>query len=1266
MDPSASRARSSEVALCRHLVDSGRVPREVADACLRELGASWSGASLSELLIARGLVTEAQLRSAFEELLAATVAEGPPGPAHLSHAASSPSVDVAPDPRGLRLGRYVLGDELGRGGMGVVYRGVDPALRRPVAIKVVGDGPMDETRRRRFIREARAAARLRHPGIVAVHEAGEQDGRLFLVMDLVEGESLADVLDRDTLPPRRAATIVRDVARALDYAHAAGVVHRDVKPGNILLEGDEAAEEGRPLLADFGLATDADAGATAEQLTRTGQLLGTPAFMAPEQLGSGADPVGPPADVYALGGVLYRALAGRAPFEAPDVLALIVQVMRSDAAPLRAVNAAVHVDLETIAARCLEKAPERRYASAAALADDLDRFLAGEPIAARPVGRRERAVRWLRRNPVSAALLLVVAAALGAAGLVGGWAVYEVRARVGEERARFLEETRATARRTAAAFETERATRVPESAVERRRRTDRVLAAGIDALGAAMTRWAAEPDEETATRDALAAAMATGEVALAAEQWSLAAGAFEKALSLGLDEARVREAAARVETERQRVDREHRDAVVAVLDAARRGETADAPSHEDALFRLVRYPEPQTVALLAEALDETTSALWDAIVEAYRTVQIPTEGERRAGEQPIEGLEDALVRWRSAALGDVPDPDAVPLIEAASRRLLARETRRRTPDARRRVLELEDLLASLQERAVGVEQLALARLASQALGRLGIVEGALPPLARYLHAERDAERAAAPAVALCRLGAEGRELVRAVASIRFGYEGPFWRRVARHFDDAPVAAGAPAPGAPPIARTGAPGDRRVKELVASGLVRWSRGDHAGAIAAYDEAIALDPNDAEAFVNRGSARAALGDLDGAVADFTRGVALEPGSALAWSNRGLALREKGDLDGALRDLDRAVVLCGGDDAGVLARRSMIRLDRGDVDGALEDAEAAIARDPRDVVARGQRAKVRRQRGELDAAIADLAEAVAIDPGHIGSWLDLGLLRMDAGDLDGALSDLNRAVELDPRRAPAHVARGTVRKAKGDHDGAFADLTRAIELDPSHPSPRTELGVLYRERGEPRRAITELNAAIELDPTDPAGYANRSTARLDLGDHDGAYADASRAIELRPGLAAAWCNRGNALRAKGDAPAALADLNKALALDPRLPAAWANRGNVLGILGRHQEALADFTRALDLDPSLVRVWLSRAAIKGGVKDYAGAIADASRSIELDPSFAEAWFVRGVSRRLAGDPEGAGDDLARFVAMAPDDAQAPLARKVLRELGR
>lgn len=307
------------------------------------------------------------------------------------------------DTPGSRIGPYVIEAELGRGAMGVVYRAHHPQLNRTVALKTIrAAGAGSRTALKRFQLEAQAAAALDHPGIVPVFEVGEYDGTPFFTMALVQGSDLAELVNDEPLDSRRAAEICVGIAQAAEHAHTQGIIHRDLKPHNVLIDAD-----GQPRVTDFGLARSM---LEESELTQFGQVLGTPSYMPPEQA-TGRES-GPAADVYSIGAILYRVLAGRPPFQAPTSTATLRQVVEQDAVPLRQLNGQIDRDLETICLKCLEKEPGRRYRSAAALADDLQRFLDGRPITARPVGRIERAIKWCRRRPLVASLIALVFASM--------------------------------------------------------------------------------------------------------------------------------------------------------------------------------------------------------------------------------------------------------------------------------------------------------------------------------------------------------------------------------------------------------------------------------------------------------------------------------------------------------------------------------------------------------------------------------------------------------------------------------------------------------------------------------------------------------------------------------------------------------------------------------------------------------------------------------------------------------------------------------------
>jgi mono/diheme cytochrome c family protein len=346
-------------------------------------------------------------------------------PSPLVSTAEVPQRELLPDIPGYEILRVI-----DRGGMGVVYEARQVDLGRTVAIKMISGAHLSPRIVTRFRLEAEAAARLQHPNFVQVFEVGQVNGRPFLAMEYVAGGSLAELLGRQPPSARRAAELVETLARAVSAAHERAIVHRDLKPSNVMLTAD-----GAPKIADFGLAKRLDVDA---DHTHTGEILGTPSYMAPEQAEGKKDQIGPATDVYALGAILYELLAGRPPFRGTSPLDSLRLVIGAEPVAPSRLKPSVPRDLEAICLKCLEKRPARRYGAALGLADDLRRFLDGQPVAARRIGPAGRAWKWMRRHPQAVALCTT----LGLLAIVPIWLLLEHYRAERETRARAEEAER--------------------------------------------------------------------------------------------------------------------------------------------------------------------------------------------------------------------------------------------------------------------------------------------------------------------------------------------------------------------------------------------------------------------------------------------------------------------------------------------------------------------------------------------------------------------------------------------------------------------------------------------------------------------------------------------------------------------------------------------------------------------------------------------------------------------------------------------------------
>ncbi|MBI3270533.1 MAG: protein kinase [Planctomycetes bacterium] len=1127
-----------------------------------------------------------------------------------------------------RLGAYVLVRELGRGGMGVVHQAWDRSLRRWVAVKRLpspgGDSsdPRASGETERFLREARAAARLRHPGIVQVHEVGLQEGRSFLAMDLVRGVSLRALLalpsqeaeavassssrrsesgppPSEPARPRRARrrglsgrlhallSLLSDVARALDHAHAQGIIHRDLKPENILVEGEGAASEGqnaeafplspaevweaacrgraRALLADFGLARDL---ASDSRLTLSGQVLGTPAYMAPEQARGQAAKADARADVFSLGCILYQAAVGRLPFEDSDVYALLRKVAEEDPLPPRRAAPSVDVDLETILLRCLDKEPARRYASARALADDLDRYLADEPIAARRMGRGEALWRFVSRRRRT------VAAAAAALLLVAGTAGAGLHFRRQSDRTRF------EAALTAAEDHL-------RAAVTARRALDRgeTEAAAARALAAA-DRAAARRPEEPGPRAARARAL-------------LASG---------------RDTEAGAELDRLRAD--HPEDAGAAL--------------ERAVLRLSGL-RPDVRAYLGELLSAQVLGPETAAVIRLRS---------RAATAGTLGLD---ADERAAALAD--------LRTALSTRLEPAEARGNLAEGLRRWLE-DDLAGA---RAFLEKGKADDVRAFQFLLGLDVLEKRGAEVDTHLREAVTADPADAEIRMLRVLTSLNRgDAAAASLDLRVLQQwAPKDPEVACLIVAFHLASEQMAEAETQARETAARFPRCVLVQMQAAYVALAVGRPHEADALMSRVVELQPERLDWLVVRARARIAAGRLREAEADLREVLRKDPSCDQALEQLALARRFLGDPD--LGEELREALRVRPQSAPLLRAEGRWLAWRGEYEAALGRFRAATRAAPREF------------------------------EGGLWTSECLAFLGRHEEALEAAKSLVATLPPTAVGRIIARIALAQRLAGCGRLEAAREAFDLLLAAYPSNPRCLSARGAFRLERGAWGEARADLDAALAVSPGEPVSLARRARARQGLRDLDGADEDARRALELRPALVEAlrvrldvlrmkkaWnelrdfgrdlleVNPGHeigflalaqALCSKGNAAEAEAVCTRFVTALPAKGDGWFWRAEARAALGKLAEAEADLDRAIALAPSAYAAFQSRARVRCARKNFAGALADANRGVELSPSRAEAYNVRALVFAREGDWTGVVENLARVLELLPPD---------------
>ena len=417
------------------------------------------------------------------------------------------------------------------------------------------------------------------------------------------------------------------------------------------------------------------------------------------------------------------------------------------------------------------------------------------------------------------------------------------------------------------------------------------------------------------------------------------------------------------------------------------------------------------------------------------------------------------------------------------------------------------------------------------------------------------------------------------------------------------------------------------------LFKDARADEEGALADYNKALEINPEHAGAYLSRGNVKRALGDYKGTLADYNKAIEFNPSNALAYDNRGIIKRVLGDYKGALADHNKAIEL-NPQYADTYNNHGATKHELGDDKHARGDYKGAL--------------------GDYEGALADYNKALEINPQHALAYNNRGIAKRALGDEKGALEDHNKALEINPEDADAYNNRGIAKHALGDEKGALEDHNKALEINPQHALAYNNRGATKDELGDYEGALADYDKALEINPRHVLAYYNRGNAKRALGDYEGALADYDKALGINPEYADAYNNRGVTKDELGDYEGALADYDKALEINPSNADAYNNRGKAKYALGDYQGALEDHGKAIELNPEDADAYYNRGAAKRARGDYEGALADYDKALEINPQYADAYNNRGDAKHARGDEEGALADYNKALEINPSNADA------------
>jgi tetratricopeptide (TPR) repeat protein/serine/threonine protein kinase len=1142
------------------------------------------------------------------------------------------------------IGRYRVDQFLAKGGMGEVWRVLDGDFDRPLALKVLQEQYRGRTDlEERFLREARLTGQLQHPGIPPVQQMGLlPDGRPYFIMKLVKGQSLRQLLRQRATPQERKSYylgIFEQICRTVAYAHACGILHRDLKPGNVMV-----GAFGEVQVMDWGLAKVLHSGRAngaaeaavvpsstvlhvrsqevPDEASEAGDVLGTPAYMAPEQARGEVEQLDARSDVFGLGGILCDILTGQPPFAAGSNLENQRRSMKGDLSEAfaRLDGCGADAELISLAKRCL--APERG-----------DRPADADAVASAAAAYQERVRERLRQAEVAKAEA-------------------EVRA---EERLRQAELERKATEELAQArlFQAELKQHAAEEravAERKRRRLHLALAASVMVLltlAAAGGWWVLQQQAEQEREELLRAEKKREDELIRREEKKHEEQRTRKAVEGALQQVPTLQAKGLWPQATSLLEQALR-LLGPAGDAQLTQQVKTAQRNLRVVARLDRIRQEKSLIVEGEMNYAGAPAQYAAAFKEYGL-------DVKTGEEDVvvRQLANSAVRdYLVAALDDWLIVEANQELRERLCRLTANVTgqpwRVELAAALDDLEQLEALLARVPPAELTVGIIAPLGWTIESLGGDGVVllEGAklrhptdfwvwFELGNAYLDRGKEYANQAAGAFGACLA-------IRPESAVA-------WNNLGNRLFDKGDLVGAIAAFNEAI--------RLDPELAYAhngvGNVLFSKRDLAGAIAAYKEAIRADRKAAIPHNNLGNVFYVQGDVAEAIAAYQEAIRLGPNYAMPHYNLGIMFEAQGDLVGAIAAYQEAIRR-DPRDAKTHFNLGNALHDHGDLRGAIAAYQEAIRRDPKDAKTHFNLGNALRKQGELPAAIVAYKEAIRLDPKFALAHNGLGLVLHAQGDVAKAIAAYQEAIRLDRKYATPHNNLGSVLAGQGKVAEAIAAYKEAMRLDPKDASPHYNLGTLLVGQGQVAEAIAAFKEAIRLDPKDASSHHNLGSAFYQQGKVAEAIVALKEAIRLDPKHASSHCNLGIAYHNKGKLAEAITSYQEAIRLDPNYAKAHYNLGNALRDQGSVVAAIAAYKEAIRIDPKDIAAHSNMGSVLAGQGKLAEAIAAFKEAIRIDPKDAYVRYNLGNALRAQGRLDDAITAFKEAIRLNPKYAEA------------